>query len=365
MAGTEVVVIDNTNLSLHEMRPYVLEGLKNDYTIDLMEPTANSWIYDPTILAQRNTHGVSEAAIRRMLLRFAKNPTVDDILDSTTPTTNNKSNYSSPRSSAPASPVLRRAAASSQAVAATPPPAPAPAAAAAAPLLSPAAAPPPPAVVDSSALSQSPTKLNAWGQPVSLTAGSPSVPSQGKRGGVRRKSGKFLLVLDVNGLLVDRVKHGGSEYLRSRGVLPDSTVNGVMIYKRPGVDEFVDWLTRNYEVAVWSSCKRHNLDPILQSIFPRNIQQKLVCTLDQDACDVDGTVQTESGGTKQRFIKDLNRVWSQVGEGAQIDHVTTLLIDDSPYKAARNPANTAIHPHEYKASDLEDRELIPGGQSSR
>ena len=226
-------------------------GLKSGYAIELLEPS-NAWIYDASVLAQRNTHGVSEAAIRRMLLRFARNPTVDDIINSTAPTTTNqnKSNYSSPRSSAPASPTVSRSPRAPAAV------------------HSPALAPQPLAL-DLMPMSPSqPPKVNAWGQPVSLTTGSPAVPSQGKRGGVRRKSGKFLLVLDVNGLLVDRVKHGGSDYLRSRGVMPDATVNGVMVYKRPGVDEFVDWLTRNYEVAVWSSCRRHNLDPIIQAIFP-------------------------------------------------------------------------------------------------
>lgn len=191
--------------------------------------------------------------------------------------------------------------------------------------------------------------------------GGPAVPLHRKTGRVRRKSGKFLLVLDVNGLLVDRVNPGGSDYLQSCGAMPDVHVHGSKVYKRPGVDEFVYWLTRNYEVAVWSSCRRRNLDPIIQAIFPGRLQDQLVAILDQSACDVDGTVASSNGGTKERFIKDLNRVWAVVGEGASIDHATTLMIDDSPYKAVRNPANTAIHPREYKAEDLEDRELTPGG----
>jgi hypothetical protein len=67
-AGVEIVTIDNTNLSLWEMKPYVQEGLKHQYTVELLEPSTD-WRHSAAELSQRNSHGVSEAAINRMLLR--------------------------------------------------------------------------------------------------------------------------------------------------------------------------------------------------------------------------------------------------------------------------------------------------------
>lgn len=40
----------------------------------------------------------------------------------------------------------------------------------------------------------------------------------------------------------------------------------------------------------------------------------------------------------------FTQVWERIGEGAHIDPVTTLLIDDDAFKAELNPPFTAIHP---------------------
>ena len=77
--GVSPVVIDNTNTTYWEMRPYVETGLRHGYRIEFVEPTT-PWKYDTCELSRRNSHGVNEETIKRMLKRFQKNPTVAKVL---------------------------------------------------------------------------------------------------------------------------------------------------------------------------------------------------------------------------------------------------------------------------------------------
>ena len=77
--GVSPVVIDNTNTTAWEMRPYVETGLRHGYKIQFVEPDT-SWRYDPDQLSLKNSHGVPLESIKRMLKRFQKNPTVESVL---------------------------------------------------------------------------------------------------------------------------------------------------------------------------------------------------------------------------------------------------------------------------------------------
>ena len=77
--GVSPVVIDNTNTTAWEMRPYVETGLRHGYKIQFVEPDT-SWRYDPDQLFLKNSHGVPLESIKRMLKRFQKNPTVESVL---------------------------------------------------------------------------------------------------------------------------------------------------------------------------------------------------------------------------------------------------------------------------------------------
>ena len=77
--GVSPVVIDNTNTTYWEMRPYVETGLRHGYRIEFVEPST-PWRYDTSELSRRNSHGVNEETIKRMLRRFQKNPTVESVV---------------------------------------------------------------------------------------------------------------------------------------------------------------------------------------------------------------------------------------------------------------------------------------------
>ena len=77
--GVSPVVIDNTNTTAWEMRPYVETGFRHGYRVQFVEPDT-PWRYDPEQLTRRNSHGVPLESIKRMLKRFQKHPTVENVL---------------------------------------------------------------------------------------------------------------------------------------------------------------------------------------------------------------------------------------------------------------------------------------------
>lgn len=157
---------------------------------------------------------------------------------------------------------------------------------------------------------------------------------------------QHLLVLDVNGLLVDRLQEAAA-------TPPDLRYGRFFVYDRPHVRDFVVWLLQRFRVAVWSSAQLHNVEPMVQHVFGKSASA-LRFVWGQDRCSVDGKVRLASGkGSKPRFLKELRHVYA-AGLGTEKG---TCLLDDDEYKAARNRPHTALHPRPYsvaqRATDVE------------
>lgn len=60
-----IVVVDNTNITFQEMKPYIKMALVVGFEIEFMEPST-SWRYDVEECFKRNGHGVPYATILRM-----------------------------------------------------------------------------------------------------------------------------------------------------------------------------------------------------------------------------------------------------------------------------------------------------------
>jgi len=84
--GISPIVIDNTNVSAYESKPYVETGLENGYSVEIKEPDT-PWKFDVKELTKRNSHDVPEEVIQDMLYRYQENPdlTIDEILQSKSP----------------------------------------------------------------------------------------------------------------------------------------------------------------------------------------------------------------------------------------------------------------------------------------
>lgn len=79
--GVSPIVVDNTNTQGWEIKPYVMLADKYGYIVELKEPNT-PWRFDSKELAIKNSHGVPEDSIKRMIDRYQHNLTVDDIRNS-------------------------------------------------------------------------------------------------------------------------------------------------------------------------------------------------------------------------------------------------------------------------------------------
>lgn len=167
-----------------------------------------------------------------------------------------------------------------------------------------------------------------------------------------------LLVLDINGLLADiipdiRHVHRGRK-----------KVGGKVVFKRPFCDDFMKFCFEKFDVGIWSSRKKYNVDDVIDYILGENRQKLLFCW-DQDHCTNTG-FRTLDNVHKPLVLKELKRLWNKEEndlpwEKGDFSPSNTLLVDDSPYKALCNPAFTAIFPDPYRSDNVNDTALGSGG----
>ncbi|XP_062214549.1 uncharacterized protein LOC133915418 [Phragmites australis] len=179
-------------------------------------------------------------------------------------------------------------------------------------------------------------------------------PIQSFRGFPKKK----LLVLDLNGLLADI----NQDYLNAHGA--DAKVQGKLVFRRPYCDDFLNFCTRNFELGVWSSRKKENVASVV-NIVMRDFKPHLLFCWDRSQCTFTGR-KTLENMQKPLVLKELRKLWNKEEpdlpwEEGDYSPSNTLLVDDSPYKALRNPPHTAIFPRPYNYLNSNDNSLGPGG----
>ena len=174
----------------------------------------------------------------------------------------------------------------------------------------------------------------------------------------RTRGGRILVVLDLNGIFIDRVRREEAKAAPPSPRPHDGVVNNSLVWRRPHVDTFLDMLFDRFDVGVWSAANKDNVRGMLNVLLRPEHDKRLVFVLDQSHCDKDGVAPNNPH--KPLFIKDLAKaVWAQHPQYAS---GRTLLLDDTPYKARRNPPHTALHPPEWTRHAPEDAELSPQGR---
>ncbi|CAO3620884.1 unnamed protein product [Mucor fragilis] len=130
-----------------------------------------------------------------------------------------------------------------------------------------------------------------------------------------------LLILDLNGTLVSRVRNNKSMYVR------------------PYSQKFLDYVFENFNVMLWSSAQPHSVHN-MSRLFGKH-KEKLSVIWDR----------TSFGLTKSDYnrkvltIKDLDIVWKHFN--GKYNATNTILLDDSPKKAQLQPYN-CVHPSEFE-----------------
>jgi len=83
--GISPIIVDNTNVQAWEAKPYVEAAVANGYRVQVVEPNT-PWKFNAEELAKRNRHGTPKERIEEMIQQWEPNLTVQDILNSTSPT---------------------------------------------------------------------------------------------------------------------------------------------------------------------------------------------------------------------------------------------------------------------------------------
>ncbi|CAN6172037.1 unnamed protein product [Urochloa humidicola] len=178
------------------------------------------------------------------------------------------------------------------------------------------------------------------------------------RGSLVRFRRKKLLILDLNGLLAD-INQDFHNAHKAHG-----KVRGKLVFRRPYSDDFLRFCFQNFELGIWSSRKRENVDSVV-NILMKDLKKYLLFCWDMSYCTVTGC-NTVDNKHKPLVLKELKKLWNKEEptlpwELGEFSPSNTLLVDDSPYKALCNPPNTAIFPQPYSYRNERDDSLGPGG----
>ncbi|KAI0259579.1 hypothetical protein BC834DRAFT_974132 [Gloeopeniophorella convolvens] len=144
-----------------------------------------------------------------------------------------------------------------------------------------------------------------------------------------------LLILDLNGTLVLRSSHASSTPGAPRHVTPRPYLGALRGYLFARATRA--WL----DVMVWSSAQPHSVRDMVMRAFGRDAGG-LVAVWARDTLGL----AADEYHRKVQTIKDLARPWAAL---APHDARSTLLLDDSRAKAARQPYNHVCVP-EYTAA---------------
>lgn len=160
---------------------------------------------------------------------------------------------------------------------------------------------------------------------------------------------KQLLILDLNGTLVSRLK-------------PTTA-----LYARPYHGKFFDYIFENFDVMVWSSGNCLPLPMMILALIllfhfiaqPQNVnnmcrifdehRSKLRLIWDRKKFGL----SLKEYNSKTLTIKDLERVWQQLPE---FGPTNTILLDDSPEKTVLQPYNhCVVSEFDHKSPDFKAR----------
>lgn len=147
-----------------------------------------------------------------------------------------------------------------------------------------------------------------------------------------------LLILDLDETLV----HAADATLERE---PDFTAGPYSLYKRPGLDAFLQAMTTRFRLAVWTSSSRSYAECVCENIFPEEMHLDFIWA--RDRC----TPRFQPELQDFEWTKNLGKLKRK---GYRLEHV--IMLDDTPAKLARHYGNLVrVKPF---FGDLSDRELF-------
>ena len=128
----------------------------------------------------------------------------------------------------------------------------------------------------------------------------------------------------------------------------DFLVGQFFVYKRPHLQEFIEFCTENFDVAVWTSSTRNYATKIVEEIFPKPLE--LAFFLSRERC----TIRYDEELQETYFEKMMSKVCRR---GYDLKNV--IVVDDSPEKWRNAYGNLVrIKPFFGETQDNELERLI-------
>ncbi|KAI3641629.1 hypothetical protein MIR68_000326 [Amoeboaphelidium protococcarum] len=152
----------------------------------------------------------------------------------------------------------------------------------------------------------------------------------------------FLLIFDLNGVLIDRIGKDRRKLWKaveeSKRLKNDFKVQQRAVFLRPSVDKFMKTLfDQGFHVALWTSAEHRNVIGIVPHLVGANSFKFIWC---KEECEMVGWESKH----KPAVVKDLSKVWDSdaINPDKLFNDTNTILFDDSVAKTARNPSNAII-----------------------
>jgi hypothetical protein len=169
-----------------------------------------------------------------------------------------------------------------------------------------------------------------------------------------RLSKRLLLILDLNGVLLDReyrpLPKGTRETREDRE--DGFRIGAHLVWKRPFTDSFLDYCFKHFNVVVWTTVTAKNGQALVDFVFGKRVDA-LCGIFYQEYCDL-APAPPGADNTKPLFQKNLSIIWK---ENPQFSAENTLILDDSPEKLANNPPQCCFNPRSWKRTMVDDDEL--------
>jgi TFIIF-interacting CTD phosphatase-like protein len=161
---------------------------------------------------------------------------------------------------------------------------------------------------------------------------------------------RILLILDLNGTLVERV-HSPKANQLLKSIPHTFTIPKYKVYGRPHLAQFISYILKEFDVAVWTSALEKNANGMCTNIFKDDLKQ-IKFVWNQAHCSEITAYPNFS------CVKDLRTVWTTF---PQYCEQKTIMIDDTCEKLKYNRKNGLIIPTFSvleNENHLEDSELL-------
>lgn len=169
--------------------------------------------------------------------------------------------------------------------------------------------------------------------------------SNNKSSNDEKNSKRYLLILDINGLLCQKIFKSDCDKDKPVSYQYETLELGKFyVCIRPDVKSFLEKCFGFADVAFWSSTTHYNAKHIIYHILTKSQQSNAVFKWYRDRTKLDPSYGTDPNINESDTIKDLNDVWNNpvINRNRIYDSSNTVICDDDPQKVRLNNKDNVI-----------------------